>query len=413
MNCRVLVVHNAYQHRGGEDTVVESEIALLRAHGHTVETYTRSNDEVTGMSSLVMARQTLWSGRTTREIAALIDRFRPDVIHAHNTFPLISPSLYWAAARAGVPVVQTLHNFRLLCLNALFLREGKVCEDCMGHLPWRGVARACYRGSRPASAALGGMLALHRGLGTYRNKVARYIALNEFCRGKFIEGGLPAERVVVKPNFVDWDDEQRPLPSPPPGGEGARRGLLFVGRLSVEKGIATLAGAMRTLPDANLRVAGDGPEAEALDGVAGVTRLGSLPGEAIRREMGRAVALVVPSIWYENFPRTIVEAFASGLPVIASRIGALADIVTDGKTGLLFEPGNARDLADKLAWALTHPGEMRAMGDMARAQYEAEFSAEVNYRRLLGIYGEAMEQAGVISGLQDTSRGGRGAPPPG
>ncbi|MCA1978452.1 MAG: glycosyltransferase family 4 protein [Thiobacillus sp.] len=386
---RILVAHNAYQHRGGEDTVVESETALLRAHGHVVETFARSNDEVAGMSALALAQQTLWSGRTSRELGIVIRDFKPDVIHAHNTFPLISPSLYWAAARAGVPVVQTLHNFRLMCLNALFLREGRVCEDCMGRQPWRGVARACYRGSRPASAVLAGMLTLHRALGTYRHKVGRYIALNEFCRGKFIEGGLPAERVVVKPNFVDWP-ETRPHPNPLPGGEGERFGLLFVGRLSVEKGVATLAEAMRALPDARLRVAGDGPQAAVLDGLPGVARLGSQPGDAVRREMSRARALVVPSIWYENFPRTIVEAFASGLPVIASRIGALAEIVTDGHTGLLFEAGNARDLADKLAWALAHPGEMAAMGRNARAQYEAAFSPGVNYSRLMEIYAEAI-----------------------
>ncbi len=382
---RILVVHNAYQHRGGEDSVVEAEIALLRTHGHAVETYFHSNDDVAGMSSLALAWHTLWSPRTSHDLAEQTRRFQPDVIHAHNTFPLISPSLYWAAAHAGVPVVQTLHNFRLMCLNALFLREGKVCEDCMGQLPWRGVARACYRGSHAASAALAGMLTLHRGIGTYRNRVARYIALNEFCRGKFIEGGLPAGRVVVKPNFVDF---AAPEPAP-------RAGLLFVGRLSVEKGVATLAKAMALLPDAALRVAGDGPEATVLEGVAGVTRLGSLPGEMVRQEMSRAAALVVPSIWYENFPRTIVEAFACGLPVIASRIGALADIVTDGETGLLFEPGNPRDLADKLAWAQAHPERMAEMGHKARAQYEAEFSAEVNYRRLMEIYdGVLAEQQG-------------------
>ena len=379
---RVLFAHNAYQHRGGEDSVVEAEIALLRSHGHAVETYFRSNDDVAAMSSLALARHTLWSPRTPPDLADLIRRFRPDVIHAHNTFPLISPSLYWAAERAGVPVVQTLHNFRLMCLNALFLREGKVCEDCMGHLPWRGVARACYRGSHAASAALAGMLTLHRGLGTYRHKVARYIALNEFCRNKFIEGGLPAERVVVKPNFVDFTAPE-PLP---------RAGLLFVGRLSVEKGVSTLAEAMKLLPNASLRVAGDGPEAGLLDGVAGVSRLGSLSGEAVRQEMSRAVALVVPSIWYENFPRTMVEAFACGLPVIASRIGALADIVRDGETGLLFEPGDPRDLADKLRWALAHPEQMAAMGRNARTQYEAMFSAAANYRRLLEIY------EGVLAG---------------
>ncbi len=392
MASRVLVVHNAYQHRGGEDTVVESEIALLRSHGHEVGTWFRSNDDVAGMSSLSMARTTLWSDRTQQELGERIRSFRPDVIHAHNTFPLISPSLYWAAERAGVPVVQTLHNFRLMCLNALFLREGNVCEDCMGQIPWRGVARACYRGSHAASAALAGMLALHRGLGTYRNKVARYIALNEFCRRKFVEGGLPAARVVVKPNFVDFA-----APEP-----AERAGLLFVGRLSAEKGVATLAAAMTQAPGVTLRVAGDGPDAGALEGLANVVRLGSQPGDVVRAEMGRAMALVVPSIWYENFPRTIVEAFACGLPVIASRIGALADIVTDGETGLLFEPGNPRDLADKLAWAQAHPQQMAEMGRRARAQYEAEFSAEVNYRRLIEVYGEAMEVADASCKKQDS-----------
>jgi glycosyltransferase involved in cell wall biosynthesis len=377
---RVLIAHNAYRHRGGEDTVVESEAALLRTHGHQVEILSRSNDEVAEMPSLALARDTLWSQRTVRDLSGWVAAFKPDLVHAHNTFPLISPSLYWAAARTGVPVVQTLHNFRLLCLNALFLREGRVCEDCMGHLPWRGVARACYRGSRPASAALAGMLALHRSLGTYRNRVTRYIALNEFCRGKFIEGGLPAKRVVVKPNFVD-------APAP---AETTRSGLLFVGRLSAEKGIATLALAMQQVPGASLRVAGDGPEAGSLEGVPGVVRLGSLPGDGVRAEMERALVLVVPSIWYENFPRTIVEAFAAGLPVVASRIGALAEIVTDGKTGLLFEPGNPHDLAEKISWALGNPERMAGMGRNARAQYEAEFSAEVNYRRLIEIYDDAM-----------------------
>lgn len=381
-NLRVLVAHCAYQQRGGEDAVVEAEIALLRARGHAVATYRRSNDEVAGMAPAALAVQTLWSRRTVRELTPEIARFRPDVIHAHNTLPLLSPALYWAAARAGVPVVQTLHNFRLLCLNALLLREGRVCEDCVGRLPWRGVARECYRGSRAASGVLAGMLVLHRGLGTYRHKVARYIALNDFCRDRFIAGGLPAERVVVKPNFVD---------APPPPA-GPRAGLLYVGRLSAEKGIATLAQALRGVPGAALRVAGEGAEAACLDGVPGVLRLGALAADAVRSEMERALALVVPSIWYENFPRTLVEAFAAGLPVIASRIGALAAIVGDGRTGLLFEPGDAQDLARKITWAQAHPAEMAAMGRQARAQYEAEFSADVNYRRLLDIYRQAQEQ---------------------
>ena len=282
-------------------------------------------------------------------------------------------------------MVQTLHNFRLMCLNGLFLRDGQICEDCLGNLPWRGVVRKCYRNSGAASGALAGMLALHRRLGTYRNKVARYIALNDFCRRKFIEGGLPAERIAVKPNFVDF-----PAPETLP-----RQGLLFVGRLSIEKGVATLARAAGLLPNAHLRIAGEGPEAALFDGIDGVTRLGNLPGTAVRQAMNNAVALLVPSIWYENFPRTIVEAFACGLPVIASRIGALSALVRDGETGLLFEPGNPHDLAGKMAWALANPESMADMGRKARAQYEEQFSADENYRVLMGIYNNVIRNGRV------------------
>ena len=402
---RVLVAHCAYQQRGGEDAVVEAEVDLLRVRGYAVATYLRRNDDVATLPTAALAAQTLWSRRTVRELMDEIARFRPDVIHVHNTLPLLSPALYWAAARAGVPVVQTLHNFRLMCLNALFLREGRVCEDCVGRLPWRGVARGCYRDSRAASGVLAGMLGLHRALGTYRHKVARYIALNAFCRDRFIAGGLPADRVVVKPNFVD---------APPPPA-GPRDGLLYVGRLSAEKGIATLAHALHVAAGeasrAALRVAGDGPAAAVLDGVPGITRLGALPADDVRREMEHAAALVVPSVWYENFPRTIVEAFAAGLPVIASRIGALAGIVADGTTGLLFEPGDAQDLAQKIAWAKAHPAEMAAMGRLARAQYEAQFSADVNYRRLLAIYHEAMAER--HAGSRGKAQGARGKRPVG
>lgn len=382
----ILIVHNTYQHRGGEDSVVEAEIALLRSYGHKIITYFRSNDDIASISKASVAIQTLWSSQTADELTQLIKSFRPDVIHVHNTLPLISPSIYWVASRHGVPVVQTLHNFRLMCLNALYLRESKVCEDCLGHLPWRGVVRKCYRGSGAASAVLAGMLTLHRGLGTYRNKVSRYIALNDFCRNKFIEGGLPADLVKVKPNFV----------FAPPQLALARRGMLFVGRLSIEKGVDSLARAVVSVPDAQLRVAGDGPQAESLGSVKGVAMLGSLSAEAVWHEMNSAIALVIPSICYENFPRTIVEAYAAGLPVIASRIGALADLVIDGETGLLFEPGNSQDLASKMIWALENPVEMAVMGQKARVRYELEYTPECNYTQLMAIYNDVvLEQRNV------------------
>lgn len=378
---RILVAHNAYQQRGGEDSVVADEMALLRRYGHEVQRYGRHNDEIAGTSRPALAAGTLWSARTAREVPALIRQFRPDIVHVHNTFPLISPGIYWAAAAQGVPVVQTLHNFRLLCPQAMFLRAGKVCEDCLGRLPLAGLVHGCYRDSRVQTATLGAMLAVHRGLGTFRRKVSRYIALNEFCRRKFVAGGLPAERIAVKPNFVDF-------PAPPAGG---RAGFLFVGRLSREKGIATLAEALAAVPAARLGVAGGGPEAALLADRPRIDLLGALPAEAVRQAMGRALALVLPSIWYENMPRTLVEAFACGLPVLASRLGAMADLVTDGVTGLLFAPGDAADLAAKLQWALAHPDEMARMGGNARREYEASYTGERNHALLMNIYQEAID----------------------
>lgn len=384
MTPSVLLVHNAYQQRGGEDSVVDAELELLRSRGHVVETYFRRNDDLADMPAWQAAGQMLWSPQTVRELGARIAASRPDVIHVHNTFPLISPSLYWAAERAGVPVVQTLHNFRLHCPQAMYLREGKVCEDCLGHIPWRGALRACYRGSRPQSAALAGMVTLHRAIGTWQHKVTRYIALNEFCRRKFIEGGLPAERVVVKPNFVDF--------AAPP--DGPREGFLFVGRLSAEKGVDVLAAATAKVAGGAVRVAGTGPEAHLLQGGSGLTALGALSGEQVRQEMAAAMALVLPSIWYENFPRTLVEAMGCCLPVIASRIGALAELVEEGVTGLLFEPGNAEDLAAKMRWALANQEAMAEMGRNARERYEQHYTAERNYEELLQIYREAISERG-------------------
>ncbi len=381
---RVLIAHNGYQQRGGEDSVVDAEINLLRSHGHAVEVYGQHNDEITAMPNLLLARQTLWSSRTTEDIAELISNFKPDVIHVHNTFPLISPSIYWAAAKASIPVVQTLHNFRLLCPQAMFLREGRVCEDCLGNVPWRGVVHGCYRDSKAQTAVLAGMVTLHRAIGTWRNKVTRYIALNEFCRRKFIEGGLPEKLIVVKPNFIEF----------PAQSEALRQGFLFVGRLSAEKGIDVLVNAVRKLSNVSVRIAGTGPEAALLEGTVGLQALGDLPSEAVHLEMSQSNALILPSIWYENFPRTLVEAFACGLPVIASRIGALAELIEEGVTGLLFEPGNADDLAIKMQWAQQNPTQMLQMGLNARKLYEAKYTADRNYEQLIAIYRDAITELG-------------------
>lgn len=378
---RVLLVHNRYQQAGGEDAVVVDEMRMLQKNGVEVELYERHNEQVATISPARLAAGTVWSTRTTADLEGIIGRFRPDLIHAHNTFPLISPSLYYGAASHHIPVVQTLHNFRLFCAQAMFMRDGAVCEDCLGKLPWRGVLRRCYRGSVAQSAVLVAMLGAHRALGTYRRRVTRYIALNRFCRDKFIEAGLPAERVVVKPNFVD-------LPAPEAGGQ--RSGALFVGRLSPEKGIAVLAEAACLLPDADVEVIGDGPEQQRLHGLRGVRLLGRQAPPQIYARMRGAACLVLPSVWYENFPRVLVEAFACGLPVIASRIGAMAELIEEGVTGLLFTAGDARDFADKLAWARAHPQQMRRMGESAREVYLRNYTSQENFAQLSAIYRDAL-----------------------
>jgi glycosyltransferase involved in cell wall biosynthesis len=374
-------VHNAYQQKGGEDSVVESEIALLQANGHAVEKFARHNDEADAMGRIPLALRTIWNAGASRAFAEVLESFRPDVVHVHNTYLMISPSIYWTAARFRVPVVQTLHNFRLLCPQAMFLRDNKICEDCLGHVPWRSVVHACYRNSKPQSAVLATAVTLHRAIGTYHTKVSRYIALNEFCRQKFVKGGLPAERIVIKANFVE-----DPIPV-----ESVRSGFLFVGRLSSDKGVEVLAQAARESPESSIRVAGTGPQAAMLHGLPGVQMLGALSGSAVREEMQRACALLLPSIWYENLPRTLVEAFACGLPVIGSRLGALKELIVDGETGLLFDPGSSADLAAKISWAQRNPGSLCDMGVAARAEYEKKYTPEKNYVQLLEIYRDAID----------------------
>lgn len=378
---RVLVAHNQYQQAGGEDAVVAEECALLERHGIAVQLYAQHNRQIDAMPRLQVAAETLWSRRTVAEISALIEAVRPDVIHAHNTFPLISPSLYYAASRHHIPVVQTLHNFRLFCAQAMFMREGRICEDCLGTLPWRGVVRRCYHDSMAQSAVVVGMQGLHRALGSYRHHVARYIALSQFCRDKFIEGGLPAERIAIKPNFIDLAV---------PEAVSDRAGALFVGRLSAEKGLSVLAQAAAFYPQAAIDVIGVGPQQDLLEGIPAIHLRGWQQPAAIYALMSRAAYLVMPSIWYENFPRTLVEAYACGLPVIASRLGAMAELVRDGATGLLFEPGDPQSLAGKMRWADEHPAAMLAMGRAARLEYEQKFTSATNFALLMNIYAAAM-----------------------
>jgi len=383
---RVLILHNTYQHRGGEDAVVESEAELLARAGVAVHTHQVSNDEINERNKAVVALETVWSPRQASRLTALLRAHCPDVVHVHNTFPLLSPAVYWACQREGVPVVQTLHNFRLACPQAMFLRDNQVCEDCLGKLPWPAVVHRCYRGSALQTLVSATNITVHRALGTYRTQVDRFIALNGNSRQKFIEMGLPADKVVVKPNFVE------PVAEPQ---WHERSGGLFVGRLSTEKGMAALLGAWDALlaqgrGAIGLKVVGKGEFEADWQQRGPDVYLGFKPLPEVIAQMRRSQYVLVPSICYENFPRTIVEAFSVGVPVIGSRMGAMAELIEDGVTGLLVNPGDAQDLAEKMAWAADHPQEMLAMGRNAHACYLRRYTPEVNLAELMAIY------AGVI-----------------
>lgn len=385
---KVLVAHNAYRHLGGEDTVFRNETALLRAAGHQVHEYREDNHRIEEMNFIRLGAGTIWSNSSRKKLLATIEEFRPDIVHFHNTFPLISPSAYYACHEAGIPVVQTLHNYRLLCPSALLYRDGRVCEDCLPkRLKWPGVLHACYRNSRSATATVTTMLAVHYSVGTWQQKVACYIALSEYSRERFVAGGLPPAKIAVKPNFI----------SPDPGNrDSAGDFALYLGRLSSEKGPRLLLRAWKTgnlsVP---LRILGDGPLRECLERERDVLSLtdisfdGNLERWLVFDVIKRARFLVFPSECYENFPLAVAEAYACGVPVIASRLGAMAEIVHDGITGLLFEPASAEDLAAKVEWAWTHPAAMEEMGRASRAEFDAKYTGERNYQTLMQIYEQA------------------------
>lgn len=393
---KILVVHNFYQQAGGEDVVFRAETALLRRHGHDVQTFTVSNDLIEQTPRLQVAAQTVWNARMARKVTALVREHGSEVVHFHNTFPLLSPAVYKGAHVGGAAVVQTLHNFRLLCANALLLRDGQICEDCLGKLPLAAVQHSCYRGSRSASAVVAAMQTVHRAAGTYRTGVDAYIALTGFARDKFIAGGLPPERIAVKPNFL----EERPAPGTGDGGYA-----LFVGRLSPEKGIETLLQAWAelgaTIP---LRIVGDGPlasrVAEAEQALPGVSWLGKLDPAEVREQMRGAAVLAVPSVWYEGGPLTMIEGWGVGLPVVASDLGAMSSMIQPGENGLLFRPGDAGDLAAQVRWLWEHPEDRQRMRDGALQTFHDTYSPERNYEQLIRIYGEALQAHAARSSVQ-------------
>ena len=387
---KILLSHNFYRSSrpSGEDVVYRNERALLESHADVIpyERFNDSIDESTLGKKLQLALDGAWSRHTYTELSALIKHRRPDIAHFHNTFPLISPSAYAACRDNGVPVVQTLHNFRLICPGGLLMRDGRPCEDCVGTNLLPALRYRCYRGSLPATGALVWMLMSNRWQGAYQTLVNRYIALTAFAASRLIAGGLPTDRISIKPNFAP------DLSEPGPGDGGY---AVYVGRLSAEKGLLTLFSAWKLLPHIPLKILGDGPLRQELTDLAIQTKLpveflGFCDSPRIIDMMGRAALLVVPSEWYEGFPMVVLEAYACGTPVVCSRIGSLNEIVEEGVAGVKFDPGNPQDLAEKVQMLWDNSERRKSMRGTVRKTYENNYSAEKNFQDLMRIYEKTM-----------------------
>lgn len=377
---RVLIVHNRYQHLGGEDVMAEAERDLLRRHGHHVESLMFSNEGVERMGGIRMGLASLWNRQGADAVTRRAVEGRFDLVHFHNLLLRVSPAAIRSVHAAGVATVHTLHNFRHLCAAASLHRDGHNCTDCVGHIGLPAVRHRCYRGNRAATIALVGGNLLHHTLGTWTRCVDAFITHTPAHRELFAAGGMPREKLHVVGNFVE--------PDPGPATE-AGLGVLYVGRLVEEKGVRTL---LRAAPhfDMPLTVIGDGPLRPEVEAAGPSVRYrGEQPRSAVLDAMRRAAVVVVPSEWHEMFPLTILEAFASGRPVVASGHGAMREMVQDGRTGRLFAVGEPAALAAAVNETLGRPD----WGVAARAAYLQYHHGEPHVRLLEGVYRAALAEA--------------------
>ncbi len=386
---KVVVVNNEYQQAGGEEEVVRNEIAMLSSRSHAVTLVSVSNKQInTIWCKFKTAWKATYSDDSRTRLRRELTRIRPDIVHVHNFFPLLSPSVYDACREVDVPVVQTLHNYRIICPGALLMRRETICEQCVSASAYRSVVRHCYRNSWLGTLAVARMVDHHRRRGTWREKVDGFIALTEFAKEKFVEGGLPEARIAVKPNFLMLDPGQ---------GRGKGGYGLFVGRLSHEKGLTVLLKAWERLGRRiTLKIAGAGPLAKGIERASerllGVQYLGYQDREEVTSLMKEASFLVFPSVWYEGLPMAIIQAYAVGLPVIGSNIGVLSEVIQNTRTGLHFQPNDHEDLCRKVEWLLSYPGQLSRMRDLARAEYLERYTLERNYDLLMAIYQQAIHR---------------------
>ncbi|MEM7478032.1 MAG: glycosyltransferase family 4 protein [Planctomycetota bacterium] len=389
----VLLCHNYYQHRGGEDQIFEDEAALLESQGHTVIRYSKSNDDIESIGLLKTACKAIWNRDCAAEVRDLIAEHQPDVLHSINTFPLLSASIFYEAHQAGLPVVATVQNYRAFCAQSMCSRNGNACEACLGKLPWRAIAYGCYRGSRLGSTVVSTMQVVHQKRKTWQRYVDIMCLASEFSKSRYLQSGFTEEQIRIKPNFV----------LPDPGlGEGQGDCAVFIGRLFREKGIPTLLEAWEKLPNPpQLKIFGDGPMVPEVEAAAkhnpNIVYRGFQDPKLVRKELGNAGCLVFPSTGYESLPKTIIDALAVGTPTLGAAQASVPELVQPGKTGLLWKPGDADSFVQAIQSHYANRENWPAMRAACREDYERRFSAEVNYQMLLGIYREArckrMEQA--------------------
>jgi len=383
---RILFIHNRYQQPGGEDVAVELESQLLKDKGHDVRVLFFQNSNPEGsVGKITKGMRAIYDRNSYRVVKNEIEVFRPDVVHVHNFFYAASPSIFYAAKKMNVPAVLTLHNYRLICANALLLRHGQVCELCVNNLlPLAGIRYRCYHNSMAESAFVTFVTSTHKLIRTWDKNISRLIVLTQFAQSRFVGSSIRVDeqKLFIKPNFI-----------PDPGlGETEREDFfLFVGRLSYEKGIDVLANAFAGLPTQKLVVIGDAADSQAemarfLDN-SNITLKGRLNKDGVLAYMKRCKALIFPSTWYEGLPFVIIEAFATGTPVIASRLGSMAELVNDKLNGFLFEPGNVTDLQEKIHLFLqTERQDRNALYENARTTYVQNFSPEKHYQTILTLY---------------------------
>jgi len=389
---RILQLHTRYRDSGGEDRVVAAEAELLRSAGHEVEQVMADNP-VSPAQAATALLQSPWNPSWRRAVERSVARVKPDVAHVHNTWFALSPSVVGGLRASGVPTVMTVHNYRLMCLNGMLLRDGQPCEDCVGRSPWPGIRHRCYRDSAIASAAAAATIVYNRHRETWGRGVDRYLAPTEFVRDRLLDGGFPADRIRVKPHFVED-------PGPRPEAPSKSQTVLHVGRLSADKGAHALLDAWAALGATNLELVcvGDGPLRDELvrRRVPQVRLVGSVPPAEVRAWMLRARVLVAPSAWYETFGLAVAEAMAAGLPVIVPRGGALAEVAAGGAA---VEPETV-DAADSPGRLLTRSLQrarddtvVDRAGACGRARFSAHFTRTQGLTRLVDAYIDAIGAA--------------------